>query len=39
MVRNLASDEYELYVQDSWQLRPNLTLTAGVRYSLCFAAI
>ncbi len=24
----------EWYVQDAWQLRPNLTLTAGVRYSL-----
>ncbi len=28
------SDEYEFYVQDSWQLRSNLTLTAGVRYGL-----
>ena len=34
MSRLLASDEYELYVQDSWQLRPNLTVTAGLRYSL-----
>jgi hypothetical protein len=32
--REIASDEYEWYVQDAWQLRPNLTLTAGVRYSL-----
>ena len=31
---SIASDEYEFYVQDSWQLRPNLTLTAGLRYSL-----
>jgi hypothetical protein len=32
--REIASDEYEWYVQDAWQLRPNLTVTAGVRYSL-----
>jgi hypothetical protein len=32
--RKYATDEYEFYVQDSWQLRRNLTLTAGVRYSL-----
>jgi hypothetical protein len=32
--REFATDEYEFYVQDSWQLRPNLTVTAGVRYSL-----
>jgi hypothetical protein len=34
VAREIASDEYEFYVQDSWQLRPNLTVTAGVRYSL-----
>jgi hypothetical protein len=34
VAREIASDEYELYVQDSWQLKSNLTLTAGVRYSL-----
>ncbi len=32
--REIASDEYEFYVQDSWQPRSNLTLTAGLRYSL-----
>jgi hypothetical protein len=32
--REFATDEYEFYVQDSWQLRSNLTVTAGVRYSL-----
>jgi Carboxypeptidase regulatory-like domain len=32
--RILASDEYEWYLQDSWQIRPNLTITGGVRYSL-----
>jgi hypothetical protein len=32
--RKYATDEYELYVQDSWRLRPNLTVSGGVRYSL-----
>lgn len=32
--RKYASDEYEFYVQDSWQLASNLTVTAGLRYSL-----
>jgi hypothetical protein len=34
VARELASDEFEFYVQDSWQLRSDLTLTAGLRYSL-----
>jgi hypothetical protein len=34
VAREIASDEYEFYVQDSWQVRPNLTITGGVRYSL-----
>jgi hypothetical protein len=34
VVRKYASDEYEFYLQDTWQLHPTLTLTAGVRYSL-----
>ncbi len=32
--REYATDDYEAYIQDSWRLRPNLTVTAGVRYSL-----
>ncbi|HKW56384.1 MAG TPA: TonB-dependent receptor [Candidatus Acidoferrum sp.] len=32
--RHFAVDTYELYVQDSWKFRPNLTVTYGVRYSL-----
>jgi hypothetical protein len=34
VAREIATDEYEWYVQDSWQLGPNLTVTAGLRYSL-----
>jgi hypothetical protein len=34
VARTIASDEYEIYLQDSWQIRPNLTVTAGVRYGL-----
>lgn len=32
--RRYAADEFEFYVQDTWKLRPNLTVMAGVRYSL-----
>ncbi|HEX7087692.1 MAG TPA: TonB-dependent receptor [Vicinamibacterales bacterium] len=32
--RKYGSNEYEFYVQDSWKLTDDLTLTAGVRYSL-----
>ena len=32
--RRYASNEYELYFQDVWRVKSNLTLTAGVRYSL-----
>ncbi len=32
--RRFATDEYKLFVQDSWKIGQNLTFTAGVRYSL-----
>jgi hypothetical protein len=32
--RTFATQEGEGYFQDSWKLRPNLTLTYGLRYSL-----
>jgi hypothetical protein len=32
-LRNFATQEYETYAQDSWRVRPNLTLTYGMRWS------
>ncbi|HJT72156.1 MAG TPA: carboxypeptidase regulatory-like domain-containing protein [Terriglobales bacterium] len=32
--RRFGSDEYEWYAQDTWRLRPSLTMMFGVRYSL-----
>jgi hypothetical protein len=32
--RKYASNEYEFYIQDTWQAAGNLTVTYGVRYSL-----
>jgi Carboxypeptidase regulatory-like domain len=32
--RHYAADEYEFYFQDSFRVRPNLTINYGLRYSL-----
>jgi len=32
--RHFATDEYEFYAQDAFRIKPNLTLTLGVRYEL-----
>ena len=32
--REFATEEYEVYGQDTWKIRPSLTLTYGLRYSL-----
>jgi hypothetical protein len=34
VAREYATNEYDFYVQDSWRIKPNLTVTAGVRYGL-----
>jgi hypothetical protein len=34
VVREYAAEEYDFYAQDIWKFRPNLTITAGVRYGL-----
>jgi carboxypeptidase family protein len=32
--RDFATQAYDQYVQDTWKVRPSLTLTLGLRYSL-----
>lgn len=34
IIREFATEEYDVYVQDQWKIKPNLTLTAGLRYGL-----
>jgi hypothetical protein len=34
VTRRFAEDSYEMYAQDVWKVRPNLTVTLGLRYSL-----
>ncbi len=32
--QNLRAESYNFFVNDAWRIRPNLTLTAGLRYEL-----
>ncbi len=32
--RHYKANEYEYYLQDQWQIRPNLTLTFGMRHTI-----
>jgi hypothetical protein len=34
IARHFKANEYEGFVQDAWRILPNLTVTAGVRYTL-----
>ena len=34
VVRHFAENGYETYIQDTWKVKPTLTLTFGLRYSL-----
>ena len=34
LVRHFKANEFEYYLQDSWQVRPNLTLTFGIRHTI-----
>ncbi len=34
VVRKFATEEYDIYAQDSWKVSPNITLTYGLRYGL-----
>jgi len=34
VVRHFAEDSYEMYAQDVWKVKPSLTVTLGLRYSL-----
>jgi len=33
-IREWATEEYDWYAQDSWKLKPNVTVTLGLRYGL-----
>jgi hypothetical protein len=32
--RNFKANEFEWYIQDSWRVRPNLTITFGLRHTI-----
>jgi hypothetical protein len=34
VIRNFVNHEGEIYAQDSWKVRPNLTITYGIRFAL-----
>jgi len=34
VVRAFSNEEYEMYIQDTWKMRKDLTITAGLRYGI-----
>ncbi len=34
VLRRYGANEYEWYIQDAWKIKPNFTITLGVRHSL-----
>ena len=34
LVRHYKANEYETYIQDQWRIRPNLTITYGLRWTI-----
>jgi len=34
LTRHFSANEFEWYVQDAWRMRPNLTITLGVRHTI-----
>ncbi|MEZ5356845.1 MAG: carboxypeptidase-like regulatory domain-containing protein [Bryobacteraceae bacterium] len=34
VVRSFGNKEYEFYIQDAWKVRPDLNITAGLRYGM-----
>ncbi len=34
IIRHFKTNEFEYYLQDSWRIKPNLTLTFGIRQSI-----
>jgi hypothetical protein len=34
ITRNFKANEFEWYVQDSWRVKPNLTVTVGLRHTI-----
>ena len=34
LTRHFKANEFEYFIQDSWRVKPNLTLTFGIRHTI-----